>query len=333
MKAAVLWKSREGVLLLIIVVLVAAIGVRAPVFVAPHNLLSVLTDTSFLYILALGQMGVLLTRGIDLSVASNLALTGMVVGLAAHAAPGVPIVAIIALAVAVGLALGLVNGVLVAFVGVPPIVTTLGTLTIYRGTIFAIAGGRWLTQSDMTHAFLGFPKATLLGIPSLLWLAIAVAAVMGVFLTATRTGRAIYAVGCNPVAARYCGVNIARVQLLVYAVSGALAGLCGYLWVARYGIAYVEIATGYELTVIAACVIGGVSIAGGTGSVAGALLGALFLGVIVDALPVIDISPFWQTGLSGAVILAAIVVNARSDRAAGKIILPEARRALGAGLR
>ncbi|HTW26543.1 MAG TPA: ABC transporter permease [Acetobacteraceae bacterium] len=333
MSLAARLRSREGALALIIAVLAGAVALRAPTFLSPHNILVVLTDTSFLFILALGQTGVLLTRGIDLSVAANLALTGMIVALTAHALPGMPIVAVIALALLVGLGLGLINGFVVAAIGVPPIVTTLGTLTIYRGTIFAIAGGRWLTQSDMSAAFLGFPKATVLGVPALLWVAVIVAAAMTVFLTGTRTGRAIYAVGGNPVAAHYCGIRIARVQVLVYAISGALAGLCGYLWVARYGIAYVEIAIGYELTVIAACVIGGVSIAGGAGSVAGALLGALFLGVIVDALPVIDVSPFWQTALSGAVILAAIVVNARADRAGGKIILPEARRALRAGAR
>lgn len=319
--------SRELALAVVIAVLVAAVGLRAPVFVSPANLLGVLTDTSFLFLLALGQMGVLLTRGIDLSVAANLALTGMIVGLASHSLPGLPIGAIVVLAMAVGLLLGLINGLLVAAIGVPPIVATLGTLAIYRGTIYVIAGGRWLTQTEMSAAFLGFPRATLLGIPSLLWFAILAAAAMAVFLGVTRTGRALYAVGGNPVAARYCGISQARLQLLVFAISGTLSGLCGYLWVARYGIAYAEIASGYELTVIAACVIGGVSIAGGIGSVAGALLGALFLGVIVNALPVINVSPFWQTALSGAVILAAIILNARADRQRGKIILPEARRA------
>ena len=108
-------------------------------------------------------------------------------------------------------------------------------------------------------------------------------------------------------------------------MSGAIAGLCGYLWVARYGIAYGGIAEGFELNVIAACVIGGVSIAGGIGNVGGALLGALLLGVIANALLVIDVSPFWQTAISGAVILGAVVVNSRSDRSVGKIILPEAK--------
>ncbi len=114
--------------------------------------------------------------------------------------------------------------------------------------------------------------------------------------------------------------------MLAYSISGAVAGLCGYLWVARYGVAYSEIANGYELTVIAACVIGGVSIGGGVGTVAGTLLGALFLGIVMTALPVMQISPFWQMAISGAVILAAVVINARAERRPDKLILPEARR-------
>ncbi len=148
----------------------------------------------------------------------------------------------------------------------------------------------------------------------------------GIFLNFTRPGRGLYAVGGNPVAARYCGIDQRRQDLLAYSITGAVAGLCGYFWVARYGVAYSEIASGYELTVIAACVIGGVSIGGGIGTVAGTLLGALFLGIVMTALPVMQISPFWQMAISGAVILAAVVINARAERRPDKLILPEARR-------
>ncbi len=322
-------KRREVSLALIILVVMAAIGVRAPIFLASATLLNVLIDTSILFMLVLGQTVVLLTRGIDLSVAANLALTGMIVGLAAHAAPGMPIATVIGLAIAVGFVLGLINGLLVAVVGIPPIVATLGTLAIYRGAIFVIGGGKWLTQSEMSKAFLDFPNATLLGVPSMVWLAIFVSIAMWVFLNSTRKGRMLYAVGGNPVAARYCGIDLPHQQLLVYAISGVIAGLCGYLWVARYGIAYVELASGYEMTVIAACVIGGVSFSGGIGTVPGALLGGLFLGIIANALPVMQVSPFWQMAISGCVILAAVVVNARTDKPAGKIILPEAKRTAG----
>lgn len=327
MNLSSLLKRREVSLALIILVVILAVGARAPVFLAPATLLAVLVDTSILFMLVLGQAVVLLTRGIDLSVASNVALTGMIVGLTAHAAPGLPMAGVIALAVAVGFVLGLVNGLLVAAVGIPPIVTTLGTLAIYRGLIFVVGGGAWLTQSEMSKAFLAFPNATPLGLPNMMWLAVLMAVGMWVFLNFTRQGRMLYAVGGNPVAARYCGIDLPRQQLLVFVISGTIAGLCGYLWVARYGVAYVELASGYEMTVIAACVIGGVSFSGGIGTVAGALLGGLFLGIIANALPVLNVSPFWQMAISGTVILAAVIVNARSDKSPGKIILSEAKRA------
>lgn len=324
-------RTREAALAAIVIGLILAVGVRAPVFLTVDSLVGMLINTSFLFMLALAQMGVILTRGIDLSVASNLALSGMVMALFAAAFPSVPMPIILVMAIACGAAFGLVNGALVALVGIPPIVVTLGTLAIYRGLIFVIAGGAWLTSDDMAPAFVEFPKLTFLGIHILLWIAAAVIAGFAVFLNRTRTGRALYAIGGNPTAARFCGISIPRHEMLVYTLAGAVSGLCGALWVSRYGIAYVDIANGYELTIIAACVIGGVSIAGGIGTVSGACLGALFLGVVVNALPVINVSPFWQTAISGAVILAAVVVNARSERRAGKLILPEARRAAAGG--
>ena len=327
MRALGLLRHRDAALAMIIAALVAAIGLRAPVFVTPQSLIGVLTDTSFLFMLTLAQMAVILTRGIDLSVAANLALTGMMVALASRAAPGLPVAGVIVLAVALGAALGAINGAFIALVGIPSIVVTLGTLSIYRGAIFLIAGGAWLTSKDMNLAFLAFPKSTLFGAPILIVIAALVSLLFLVLLNHSRVGRGLYAVGGNPVAARYCGIDLGAQQFLVYTLAGGVSGLCGYLWVSRYGIAYTDIAQGYELTIIAACVIGGVSIAGGVGSVQGALLGALFLGVVVNALPVINVSPFWQMLISGAVILGAVVINARSERRSGKLILRGARAA------
>ncbi len=324
-------KNRDILLAIIVAALVILVGLRAPVFLTADSLINVLTDTSFLFMLALAQMAVILTRGIDLSVAANLALSGVMVTLAARAAPWLPIPGVLALAILIGAFFGAINGALIAGIGIPPIVATLGTLSIYRGIIFVVAGPTWLTSKDMSTAFLDFPKSTLLGVPALIVIAAAVAAAFAYLLNQTQTGRGIYAVGGNPVAARYCGIDLSKQQFLVYAISGAVSGLCGYLWASRYGIAYTDLAYGYELTVIAACVIGGVSVAGGIGTVRGALLGALFLGVVVNALPVINVSPFWQMLISGAVILAAVVVNARAERRSGKLILPEARRAAAGG--
>jgi rhamnose transport system permease protein len=317
-------------LALIIAAMVSAIGGYAPAFISPANIATVLNDTGILFMLVLGQMIVILTRGIDLSMAANLALSGMISASLAQHFPELPVIAYIATAVSVGLVLGLFNGALIAGVGIPPIVVTLGTLSIFRGLIVVYGGGSQVNASDMGEVFQAFPKLTFLGLESVFWISVPVAVAVAIFLNFTRTGRGFYALGGNPVAAQYCGIDGRKLLLLAYAISGAIAGLCGYLWVARYGVAYSEIASGYELTVIAACVIGGVSIAGGVGGVPGALLGALFLGVIVNALPVMQVTPFWQMAISGAVILAAVVVNARAERRAGKLILPEARRGAGA---
>jgi rhamnose transport system permease protein len=323
-----IWRryARELILALIVAGMILAIGIRAPVFLGGDSLRALLDDTAILAMLALAQMTVILTRGIDLSVAANLALSGMVAALFSIWAPNVPIPVVIVVAIGVGTFFGFLNGVFIAWVGIPPIVVTLGTLAIYRGLVFIVSGGKWISSDLMTPAFLAFPHALFLGLSSLVWLALVVAVLMAIFLGFTTVGRGLYAVGGNPIAARYCGIDLSRQQLLVFTLSGAVSGLCGYLWVARFGIAYTEIALGYELSVIAACVIGGVSIGGGIGSVTGALLGALFLGVVVNALPVINVSPFWQMAISGAVILAAVVVNARAERRQGKLILPEARR-------
>ncbi len=326
-----LLKYREAILAAIILVMVVGIGAYAPAFATRDSLLSVLNDTGFLFMMALAQAVVILTRGIDLSVAANLALTGMLTALFAQHHPEMPAFVFLALGLVIGLCLGLVNGGLIAFLGIPPIVTTLGTLAIFRGMIVVVGGGGQVNSSEMGETFQSFPKLTFLGLNSVFWIAVIVSVAAWVFLSFTRTGRGLYAVGGNPVAARYCGIDLGRQQLVAYAISGAVAGLCGYLWVARYGVAYVEIATGYELTVIAACVIGGVSIGGGIGSVTGTLLGALFIGVIVNALPVMQVSPFWQMLISGAVILLAVIINARAELRPDKLILPEARRAAGRG--
>ncbi|MCX2725246.1 ABC transporter permease [Roseibium salinum] len=323
-----LMKSREMILAAAILLLTAAIAYRFPAFVAPSNLARVFNDTAPLIILALGQMAVILTRCIDLSVAANLALTGMVVAMLNVAMPGLPIPVVLVVAIGLGALMGLANGLLVWKLDIPPIVVTLGTMTIYRGIIFVISGGEWINAHEMSDTFKAFPRQVGLGLPVLSWIAILVVAGFAVLVSRTALGRAFYAVGGNPHAAVYTGINVGFTQCAAYVFSGALAGLAGYLWVARYAVAYVDIAAGFELEVVAACVIGGISIAGGVGSVGGALLGALFLGIVKNALPVVNISPFWQLAISGSAIIIAVAFNATSSRAKGRVILKKAEHAL-----
>jgi len=316
-----LLKQRELLLLVIIALLVGLFAGRAPGFASAHNLANIFNDTSILIIIALGQMAVILTKSIDLSVAANLAFTGMAVAMLNATYPGLPLVLLIVLAIGIGAVLGAINGILVWKLNIPAIVVTLGTLTIYRGMAFVLSGGAWVNAHQMTAPFLNTPRTPFLGLPLLGWTAILIVALVYVLLTRTFFGRALYASGGNPTAAVYTGIDVGRTRFFAFVLSGALAGLCGYLWVSRYAVAYVDVAAGFELDSVAACVIGGISTLGGIGSVAGAVLGALFLGVIKNALPVINISPFWQMAISGSVIILAVIFNARQEKRRGRIIL------------
>jgi rhamnose transport system permease protein len=313
--------AREGILAAIIAVIVLAVGVRAPVFLTWRNAADILNDSAILVILVMGQMPVLLTRGVDLSVAANLALTGMLCALAGKAMAGIPLPVFLVMAPGIGALLGAVNGWLVTRFFLPSIVVTLGTMSVYRGAIFVASHGAWVSDQDIHPAIKGLPRDTLLGLPAPWWVAAAVVAAMAWLLRWRREGRELYAYGGNASAANYAGVPVRRRLMMAYTLSGALAGLAGLLWVGRYSIAFTELASGYELTVIAACVIGGVSIGGGVGTVGGAVLGVLFIGVVNGALPVIQVSPFWQQAIAGFVILVSVALNSRAQRQAGRQIL------------
>ncbi|WP_093176860.1 ABC transporter permease [Pseudovibrio sp. Tun.PSC04-5.I4] len=316
-----IFKRREYLLAAIIMVMVLAISFRSPSFIYLKNVLGTLNDTSILMMLACAQMFVILTRCIDLSVGANIALTGMVVASLNAAYPGLPIVALLVIALALGLFLGAINGFFVWKFDIPPIVVTLGTMAIYRGLVFVLAGGSWINSHQMSESFLAFPRTEVLGMQLLTWFGLAAVAGMYVLSRYTRLGRQFYAIGDNPSAAVYMGITVGKVKFKAFCLSGMVAGLCGYFWVSRYAVAYVDIAAGFELQTVAACVIGGISIAGAIGTVGGAVLGALFLGVVNNALPVINISPFWQMAISGTVIILAVVFNAQSERKQGRTIL------------
>lgn len=316
--------NRDLLLGAIILVMLVAVGFLTPSFVSPGNLVGLVNDTAILVMMALAQMTVILTKCIDLSVAANIAFTGVVVSLINAAMPGLPIPLLMLIAVGIGLVLGAFNGAMVWLVGIPSIVVTLGTLSIYRGLAFLASGGTSITGRQMSPDFIAVPRTEFLGLPAMSWFALVVIVIFALLMRFTRTGRAFFAAGGNPTAAVYAGINVGRTQFVAFCISGAVAGFCGYLWVSRYTIAYVDIAGGFELSVIASCVIGGVSISGGIGTVAGAVLGAVFFNLIKNALPVIHVSPFWQLAISGVAILAAVIINAARERQAGRVILREA---------
>lgn len=313
--------SREGVLSIIVLAMFFGVGVISPDFISLSNSISIFNDTSILIMLALGQMLVILTRCIDLSVAANVAFTGMFVAMVNQYFPELPMALLICLSLFIGALLGAINGLFVWLLKVPSIVITLGTMSIYRGATFVLSDGAWVNSHQMSESFIGLPRYEILSMPVLGWMAVAAIILFFWAMKFSVWGRNFYAAGGNPMAAFYSGVNVGKVQFYAFLVSGTLSGLCGYLWVSRFAVAYVDVANGFELQVIAACVIGGVSIVGGLGSVVGCVIGALFIGVVNNALPIIGVSPFWQMAISGLVIIIAVIANATSGKDKARIIL------------
>jgi rhamnose transport system permease protein len=300
---------RELGLLIFIVVLSLVVQVRNPAFLTLNNLNSLLTNTAILAILAIGMMLVLVTRGIDLSIGSIMAFTGMVTAIAVARHPDIhPLLAVLEGTV-IGMVIGVISGVLIARFDVLPVIATLGMMNVVRGLTYVVSGGRWISSYQMSTEFKAIATGRTLGINNLIMIAIVIYVIAAYFIGHTRTGRRIYAVGSNPAAAEVTGIPNRRLIVLVYAIMGALSGLAGVLWVAKFASAQGNTAIGYELQVIAACILGGVSITGGVGKLSGLLLGTIMLGILANALPLINVSPFWQMGIQGIVVLAAVLTN------------------------
>ena len=182
-------------------------------------------------------------------------------------------------------------------------------MNVFRGLTYRISNGEWVSSYQMTDSFLSIATGKVFGINNLIVIAIVIYIIFYYVINHTVIGRQIYAVGSNPESAKVSGINENKILILVYSTLGGLSGLAGVLWVSKFASAQGDTATGYELTVIAVCILGGVSIAGGAGKVSGVLLGALLLGILQNALPLLNVSPFWQTGIQGAIILIAVILN------------------------
>jgi len=302
--------SRESGIVVFIVLLVILVGLRSgSAFLSFENFRDILLDISILAIVALGQAMVIITGGIDLSVSSMIGLVAMMVGFTIKANPEFSPALAVVLGMALGCVLGSFNGLLVTAGKVPPIIVTLGTLSIYRGAVFLYSNGTWINAFELPQPFKLLSKGTPLGLPNLVIFALIVAVIIYYFLNYTRLGRDIYAVGSNVAAAAVAGIRVQRVIFTVYLLSGLLSGLAGVLWASRFESAQTNTALGFELQTVAASVVGGVNIFGGSGTVTGVLLGALLLGIINNALTLVRISPFWQLAAQGLLILLAVVVD------------------------
>jgi rhamnose transport system permease protein len=315
--------SRELGIVVMIVLFALAVGAVKPQFLTLDQLRIILLLVPLIMIAAMGQMMVIVARHVDLSTGSILGFSAMVSGMLyrfditwfGFEMPwwvGIPV------SVVVGAGLGLINGVLIQLFRLPAIIVTLGTLSLFRGMTFIISNAKQIDRQWIPSELKGLSQTSpIFGIPWIIFIAFGVALLTYIFLNHMRLGRQIYAIGSNPVAAPLRGINVTQVTLLVFTISGALAGLAGILYASRWGFVNPSnTGNGFEFQVIAATVIGGVSINGGVGSVLGTVLGVLLLGCVAAALPLLGIPGTAQAAIYGAVILVALLID-RSVRKQG----------------
>jgi ribose/xylose/arabinose/galactoside ABC-type transport system permease subunit len=296
-----------GIFLAFVFILVTLIALSPNAFARPANLINILKQASINGILATGMMFVIISGGIDLSVGSIVALSGVVAATFAH--PGqYPLVVPIVLAVSVGATVGLINGAGVAYGGLPPFIITLGTMTIVRGVALIAANGQ--PVFNVTKEF----EATAGGfvfnnIPNLVVYYIVITLISAFVLTRTVFGRRVYAVGGNETAAKVSGINVEKIKLAVYTLSGFLAGIAGFLLASRIISGNPTSGQAYELDAIAAVVIGGVSMSGGSGKWYGTVIGALMIAIISNGLDILNVSSHFQLIIKGLIIIIAVLVD------------------------
>ncbi|HEX4765269.1 MAG TPA: ATP-binding cassette domain-containing protein [Lichenihabitans sp.] len=307
---------REVGLVCAIAAVAVPVTILNPRMISGENLTAIAMDAALLMIVAVAQMLVLLTRNIDLSVASVIGLSAYGAASFMHLHPASPVLAGVGVACAIGLACGLANGLVVTVGGVPAIVVTLGTLAVFRGLDSLWAGGHQISADQVPQSWLDMTGARVAGIPAVILIALATLVVIGLVLRRRPTGRELYAIGSNPDGAALIGLRTTALVLGAFVTAGLLAGFDGALWASRYATVDARVALGYELTVIASVVVGGVAIRGGAGTVLGVALGALTLLIIENGLTLVRVDPLWLQGVYGLVILVAVAVDTLVGRRA-----------------
>lgn len=307
-----IWAALLGEVL-VLTLLTSTFGgdnVFSSTFINWSNIAQVVRALSFIAIMAVGQTAVIIAGGIDLSVGSVLGLTAVVAAVMLNLGFGIFLTIVIA--VSAGVACGFFNGALVTKAKLPPFIATLGMMSIARGLAFALTGGE--TIRNLPPEFLAAGQGSFFAVPIPVIIMMCCAGLIGVFLKSTTWGRYIYAIGGNEEAALYSGVNVVKVKLLVYSMCGMFAGIAGVLFASRFGVGQSTSGLGYELDVIAAAVIGGVSLSGGRGTILGAIIGSLLMGILRNGLVLLNVSAYWQQVAIGVVIILAVILDRKTKR-------------------
>lgn len=304
--------SREVSLILIMIVLLIVVQIASGgTFLTVQNISQIFRNNALTMLMALGMLCVLLTGGIDISITSILAFSGMTIGLLQKNDILHNTFLLFVIAAAIGVGCGLINGLIISKGHVAPIICTMGAMYIWRGLAYVISNNAWASGEDVS-GFSDFGKDGAIG-PYIILAVVYV--IFFIVMKWTRFGRRIYAVGSNPEAAEVSGINVSGVLTKVYMIMGLLAGMAGALSVAVYASAQPNMQYGKEMDVIAACVIGGVSMSGGRGSVVGTFLGALFYAIVAKALPLVGLEAIWQNLIKGIIILVVVLLNVMTQRA------------------
>ena len=302
-------QHRELSLTLVLLALLAFFSLTAFRFASGGTVSQIVQDLSIVLIVGVGETLVLFTRSIDVSIGSIVGISAFFGAAFAAAHPDLPLVGVVLVTSLLGLVLGSINGLLVAALSVPSIMVTLGTLYIYRGVLSYAAGSRQVTSQLLPQGYDTIASWTLFGIPGLFIYAVVIAAIAHIFVRYTYFGRSMLALGSNPLAAGKLGITSKRLIFLAFALTGSLCGFAGVLWGARYGTVDSSVAYGFEIVVLAAVVVGGVSTRGGSGSIGGVAIGAAILSTINIGLALMNVSQFWLQALTGLVILSAITFD------------------------
>jgi rhamnose transport system permease protein len=307
--AEVLVRYRSVGVLLVLVLVVGLTTIDDYRFVSLSSVQQLLSGAAIIALLGIGETLVMVTGNYDLTVGSVLGLAAYAVGDIFQHDMHFPIPLVFLVAVGIGLGCGVVNGAVVTLARVPSVVVTLGMLYVIRGFIAVWAGGNQVGAASLPERFLVIGFGTIFGLPYLALIAIAAVGIAAFVVRTFRTPREFYATGSNPVAAELAGVPVRKRVFTVFVISGAIAGLAGALWLTYFATVDAIAGQGYELQTIAAIVVGGVSVFGGSGSIIGAALGALLVNTMDSALIVVKVSSSWDEAFQGALLLAAIVLN------------------------
>jgi len=294
-------QSKESAIFLALIIIMAVISFVAPKFMSAYNLFLVSRQISLVTIVAFGELFVILTGGIDLSVGSLMALAGMTS--AYFMSTGTGVCVSVGLGLLVGGAMGAINGALIAYVLIPPFIVTMGMLSLASGLVLGLTKGWPIT--NIPERFLPIAQGTFLGLPVPLWIAAALAVFCHVLLTYTAFGRRTYAIGGNEQATFLSGIDVRKIKFMLYVIAAVAASIVGIILVARFNSAQADTGKGWEMDAIASAVIGGTSLAGGSGSILGVVIGACIMGVIRNGLVLMHVSSYWQTAVIGVIIVLA----------------------------